>query len=239
MAIAFALIIFIANMVFVFVFRKLKISIKKINFMYNPFISLIKFRRNNVEYSLGWLPIGGYVGPQEEIFEFENEATTVTKSRITLHLYNLSILLVLFFVIVFGRYNSFKGFENLYHFFNLSYQMVKGDITAPMLINTLQQKGIWNDFVFIFSLFFSYTFLGYLLQLAEEIKKIGWLLKLSILACSLFFGYVHLKIFLVCVTLMDLMYFYDTMIVVSALLLGITFLILKNFHLQEQNDEVN
>jgi hypothetical protein len=235
-AIAFSLTIFIANMVSVFVFRKFQISIRKINLVYNPFFSLIKFKHDKVEYSLGWLPMGGYVASKEEIFEFEDESPIEKKMGINLHLYNLFILLLVFFILVFGSYNGFRGFENLYHYNSLSYQMVKGDIVAPILIKTLQQKGIWNDFGFIFSLFFSYIFLGYLMQLAAKIKKIGWVIQLCILTCSIFFVYVHFKIFVVCATFIDFIYFYATIIVSSAILLCITFLILKNFNLQEQND---
>ena len=233
-----ALIIFIYNIVGVFVFRKMQMSVKQVNFILNPFFSLIKFRHNRVEYSLGWLPLGGYVAPVEELTEASSFSKVEEKHK-KLHLYNLLMLLSVFFILVFGMHINFTGFKNLYEFYSLSFQMVFGKLSANDLINTLSQKGIWNDFGFLFSLIFTYILLSSFFQLAGQIKRIGWVLVLTIAIYCLVLFYVHYKIFKGTINYFDFINFYITALLSSTILFLLAFLMLRNFNLQEKNSIEN
>lgn len=235
LGVSFALIMFIYNIVGVFVFRKMEKSIKEINFIMNPFFSLIKFSHNKVKYSLGWLPLGGYVAPVEEPTE-PISFLKVEEKPTKLYLYSLLMLLSVFFVLVFVMYNNFSGFESLYQFYSLSFQMVFGKVSANDLINTLSQKGIWTDFRFLFSILFIYSLLSNLFQLAAQIKKIGLVLELILSIIGLIWIYVHYKIFKVSINYLDFIYFYISTLLSSAIMLLLAFLVLKNFNLNETKE---
>ncbi len=48
--------------------RAFRMRVDKFNIFFDPWFAILKFRRRETQYSIGWLPIGGYVKLNEDTF---------------------------------------------------------------------------------------------------------------------------------------------------------------------------
>lgn len=230
-AIALHIIIAIVSFISIFSYRKFNISIKKVSYLVDPFFNLKKVTKNNVDYILGWLPIGSYVGPNEFKSDLENRLATEKNLLLNINLYNITYIFLAFLATVFLIHQGPKGLQDIWDFNLQCLQLLQGKITANEMVSRLHQKGLWNDFRFIFGLAFFYIHFGYLSQLGGEIKKIGWLLQLLVVAACIAIAYVDYRVFMVHFSLLDILYFYGASILSGAVLLFVSYLIIRKFNL--------
>lgn len=225
--ISFSVAIFLFNLLECYFCRRLGIAVTGVTVLFEPGFRFFRFEKNNIEYRLGWLPVGSLIknNLREDVLpDLFNGEKDFRIRKVKYYLFPSVMVLLLVTILLIN--NDISGFGTLADFFVASGKFVMGTFDFFHYNQSFSRLHGGNHFFLSLALILFLMLISefFILMNGSFLKYLGYVLLFAFMAVYMVFAFKLLA----GLSIRSLAIFYTACLVSSALLLVVSSLIIKN-----------